>query len=128
MYSFYLQQPQLIWSTNICVLIPTAVRIFNATETAIVAAIAHGQIDLLDTIIGTNVQGFVRLTNFHYLDRLIGCYFKDVKKFWIWFTIPIELYDFIDSTQIGSHVKHRVFLIQKIYFYPDTKKNQVEKR
>lgn len=52
----YLKRAERVRLADIGVLVPAAVRVLHAAEAAVVAPIAHGQIDLLDAVVGGHVQ------------------------------------------------------------------------
>lgn len=76
----YLKQSQLVRFARAGVLIPSAVRILDAPVATIVPSVAHGQVDLLDTVIGGHVQRLPRLANLHHLDRLVLSNFEDIQQ------------------------------------------------
>lgn len=51
--------PGLVWFTGLLVLVPSAVRVVDAPQTAVVPVSAHGQVDLPDALVGRHVQSLV---------------------------------------------------------------------
>lgn len=114
MISSHLQQIQLVGPARVGVLVPTAVRITDAAEAVVVTAIAHGQIDLLDAMIGANVEALTCLADFHHLDGLIGRNLEDIQQLGQRLAVAIILNNFVDATQIGAHVVNNILLIEDV--------------
>lgn len=55
----FIDLPGLIRFARLGLFVPSAIRIVNATQTAVVPVRAHGQVDLSDALVGCHVQGLV---------------------------------------------------------------------
>lgn len=112
----YLQQSQFVWPTNVRVLVPAAVRILNATEAAVVATIAHGQIDLLDAMVRGNIQWLAVLADLHHLDRLVYGHLEDVQQLRERLVVTIVLDDLVNATEIRADIEYGVLLVEQVDF------------
>lgn len=72
--------PWRIRFANVRVLIPSAIWIVYTSQTVIVSAIAHNQIHLFDSIIGSDVKCLVLFRYFHYLNGFAGGYVKNIEQ------------------------------------------------
>lgn len=113
----YLKQSQLVRFTRAGILIPSAVRILDAPVATVVPSVAHGQVDLLDPVIGGHVQRLPRLANLHHLDRLVLSNFEDIQQLGLGLPVRQVVHDFVDPPGIGSDVINRVLLIEDVDFY-----------
>lgn len=112
----YLKGAQRVRLADVGVLVPAAVRILDAAEAAVVAPAAHGQIDLLDAMVGGHVQRFAQLANLHHLDRLVGGHLEDVQQLAERLIVAIVLHDFVDAAEIRANVVDGVLLVEQLDF------------
>lgn len=112
----YLNDAGRVRLADVRVLVPAAVRILDAAEAAVVAPRAHGQIDLLDAMVGGHVQRFAQLANLHHLDRLVGGHLEDVQQLGERLIVAIVLDDFVDAAEIRADVVDGVLLVEDVDF------------
>lgn len=98
----HLQQSQLIWLASAGILVPAAIRIGHTAETRVVAAGAHRQIDLLYTMLQSQVQRARFLTQTHLAYRLIVGYLQYVEQVREALTVAYELNDFVNESGAGA--------------------------
>lgn len=72
--------PRLVRFTRVRVLVPSTVRIVNATKAIVVSSCAHHQVYLLYSMVRSYVKSLVLLRDFHRLDRLAWCHIKNVQQ------------------------------------------------
>lgn len=72
--------PRLVRFTRVRVLVPSTVRIVNATKAIVVSSRAHHQVYLLYSMVRSYVKSLVLLRDFHRLDRLAWCHVKNVQQ------------------------------------------------
>lgn len=73
-----LNLPRRVGFARVGVLVPSAIRIMNASKTIVVSSGAHNEINLLDAMIGSDVELLVFLGYLHGLYWFTGCNVKDV--------------------------------------------------
>lgn len=116
----YLKRAERVRLADVRVLVPAAVRVLDAAEAAVVAPVAHGQIDLLDAMVGGDVQRFAQLANLHHLDRLVGGDLKDVQQLAERLVVAVVLDDLVDAAEIRADVVDGVLLVEQLDFDSDT--------
>jgi hypothetical protein len=100
-----LQQPWRVWLAHVGILVPSAVRIVDASQAVVVSSVAHHQVHLFYSEVRRDEQSFVLFGNLHHLDRLSGSDVEHVeqdRRSAVAVSLPLDY--LVDSSFVGSGV------------------------
>lgn len=91
--------PRFVGFARVCILIPSAVWIVDASQAIVVSSRAHYQIDLLYPMIRRYVKSLMLLRNFHGLYRFAWRDIENVQQDRLGFTVIVDpLYHLVNAT------------------------------
>lgn len=91
--------PRLVGLARIRILIPSAVRVVDASQTVVVSPSAHYQIDLLYPMIRRHVESLMLLRDFHRLYRLAGRDVENIQQDRLGFAVAVNpLHNLVNAT------------------------------